>query len=410
MVAMKSVVGVGGTTDEALERLADALDKAPLPEAHFACVFYDCAHDDEAIFAFIRDRYPDVALLGGTSCSGVMSEAGLAGHGSIGLLLVEDAEGDYGTAAVRLDGSDAADRAERALHAALDNAGCPGELPELIWVYQTPGQEEAVIEGLRRAVGDRCPIIGGSSADNEVAGDWRQIGPDGVMRDGLVVGVLFSSAGIGFAFQGGYEPSGESGIVTRVGYGPDGESGVVTQSGRREIVAIDGEPAAEVYNRWVGGILSDKLAEGGNILKDTTMFPVGVDAGEVEGITNYLLVHLDRILPNGVLSTFADIEEGTRLYSMRGNKPHLVERAGRVATAAAATLPGGPENLAGGLVVYCAGCMLAVGDEMPKVSVAVSESFDGKPFIGCFTFGEQGAMLGRNAHGNLMISAIAFAR
>jgi hypothetical protein len=32
------------------------------------------------------------------------------------------------------------------------------------------------------------------------------------------------------------------------------------------------------------------------------------------------------------------------------------------------------------------------------------------PFIGCFTFGEQGLVLDRNAHGNLMISAIAFGR
>lgn len=408
MVAMRSFVSVGDTTEQALERLAGTLDDAPL-DADFACLFYDCQHDDEAISAFIRERYPHTALLGGTSCAGVMSEKGLAGAGSIGLLLVEDPDGDYGTAAIQLEGN-AADCAEKALHAALESAGCPGELPELIWIYQAPGQEEAVIEGLRRVVGDRCPIIGGSSADNEVAGDWRQIGPEGVLRDGLVVGVLFSSGGIGFAFQGGYEPSGESGIVTRVGFGPAGDSGIVTQSRGRKIIAIDGEPAAEVYNRWVGGALSDKLGEGGNILKDTTMFPVGVDAGKIEGITNYLLIHPDRILPDGALSTFAEIEEGTRLFSMRGNKSRLVERAGKVATAATAILPGGSDNLAGGLVVYCAGCMLAVGDEMPKVSMAVSESFEGKPFIGCFTFGEQGAMLNRNAHGNLMISAIAFAK
>lgn len=95
---------------------------------------------------------------------------------------------------------------------------------------------------------------------------------------------------------------------------------------------------------------------------------------------------------------------------MRGNRPNLVERAGKVAAAAASMLPGGPASLAGGLVIYCAGCMLAVGNEMPKVSRAVSASLDGAPFLGCFTFGEQGSILGRNAHGNLMISAIAFGK
>ncbi|MCV2219507.1 FIST signal transduction protein [Thauera sp. Sel9] len=408
MVQLRSHVAAGDVTADVLSELSAALETAPI-EPDFLCVFYGCMHDDEAIWAFVRDRFPDAAILGGTSCGGVMSENGLGGEHSIGLLLVEDPDGDYGTAAVRLQGN-AADCAERALHDALEAAGCAGELPELIWIYQAPGQEEAVIDGLRRVVGDRCPIIGGSSADNEVAGDWSQLGPEGLMRDGLVVGVLFSSGGIGFAFQGGYEPSGASGVVTRVGFDAAGESGIVTKAWGRQIISIDGEPAAEVYNRWLGGVLGEKMTAGSNILTDTTMFPVGVDVGKIEGITHYLLIHPDRVLEDGVLSTFAAVEEGTRLFSMRGNKSNLVERAGKVATAAISMLPGGSSSLAGGLVIYCAGCMLAVGNEMPNVSRAVSASFDGAPFLGCFTFGEQGAILGRNAHGNLMISAIAFGK
>lgn len=406
MVRIKSYTAVGETTGQALAELGWAIEDNPL-DAHFVCAFYDASHDDDAVKAFIETRFKGAAILGGTSCNGVMNEAGLTGKHSIGVLAVEDPDGDYGTAMVRL-GSDAADCAERALHAALDRAGCAGELPELIWIYQAPGCEEEVIEGLRRVVGDRCPIIGGSSADNEVAGNWRQLGTDGVLTDGLVVGVLFSSGGIGFAFQGGYEPSGESGIVTRIGYGAVGESGVVTQSSGRRITSIDGQPAAEVYNRWIGGILDDRLRDGGNILADTTMHPIGVGAGRIEGITHYLLIHPHEVLDDGSLSTFACIEEGTRLFSMRGERSRLVDRAGKVAAAAAAMLPDGEQSLAGGLIVYCAGCMLAVGEDMPAVAKTVAERFDGRPFLGCFTFGEQGAMLGHNAHGNLMISAIAF--
>lgn len=408
MVSLKSFVTSGKSTSDVLAELAAAVDSSGITP-DLVCVFYDCDHEDQPIFDFIRQRFPNAAFLGGTSCSGVMNEAGLGGMGSIGLLLIEDPDGDYGSAAVRLD-ADVADCAERALHAALEDADCAGELPELIWIYQTPGQEEAVIEGLRRVVGDRCPIIGGSAADNAVAGKWRQIGPDGPMNDGLVVGVVFSSGGIGFAFQGGYEPSGHNGVVTRVGYDVGDESGVITKARGRQIISIDGEPAAAVYNRWIGGILSEKLAEGGNILTDTTMYPLGIDAGKIEDVTHYVLIHPDQILEDGALSTFAEIEEGTQLYCMRGDKTRLVERAGKVAAAAAAALPGGITNLAGGLIVYCAGCMLAVGDQMPKVSKAVSASFNDMPFVGCFTFGEQGFVLDRNAHGNLMISAIAFGR
>lgn len=407
MVTLKSFVAANTSTSLALSKLKRDIDEAGI-DPNLVCVFYDCDHEDQPIFDYVRGRFPDAAILGGTSCNGVMSETGLGGSGSIGLLLVEDPEGDYGSASVQL-GADPAENAERALHAALAAADCAGELPELIWIYQAPGQEEAVIEGLRRVVGDRCPIIGGSSADNTVAGGWRQIGPDGPMNDGLVIGVMFSSGGIGFAFQGGYEPNGPSGIATRVGYDPAGESGIVTKARGRQILSIDGAPAAEVYNRWIGGGLDDKLAEGGNIMADTTMFPLGIDAGKIEDVTHYLLIHPDQIA-DGTLSTFASIEEGTRLYSMRGDKTRLVDRAGKVASDAAASLPGGGSSLAGGLVIYCAGCMLAVGDRMPGVSMAVSESFGGMPFMGSFTFGEQGSVLERNAHGNLMISAIAFGR
>ena len=410
MVVLHSVVASGQDTAAVLADLDQRIGRAPVGSAAaFVYAFYGCGHDDRALHGFLARRFPGAALLGGTSCSGVMSQDGLWGAQSIGLLLIDDPQGDYGVASARL-GADPAATAERVLQAALLDAGCPGELPELIWIYQAPGHEEAVIEGLRRIVGDRCPIIGGSAADDTVAGQWRQLGPRGILADGLVVGVLFPSGGIGYAFQGGYEPAGPSGIVTRVGFDPAGSSGIVTATRGRKILTIDGEPAAQVYNRWIGGRLDDKLANGGNILLETTMSPLAVDAGRIEGVTHHLLIHPDAITPTGALSTFATVEEGTRIYGMRGDKQRLVERAGKVAGQAAARLPGGPESLAGGLVVYCAGCMLAVDERMPSVTREVARSFSDRPFLGCFTFGEQGCILEKNLHGNLMISAVAFGR
>ena len=407
MVNLRSLTASSTDTGDALATLAGQLDDDTNPA--FVCAFYDAVHDDRQISWFLQQRFPAAAVIGGTSCSGIMTQHGLGGPGSIGLLLVDDADGNYGAASVRLEGNPA-DCAERALREALLAADCADELPELVWIYQSPGTEEEVINGLRRVLGERCPIIGGSSADNAADGRWRQLGPGGPLNDGLVVGVLFPSGGVGFAFQGGYEPAGPSGVVTRVGFKASGDSGVVTCSHGREILTIDDEPAAEVYNRWVGGLLADKLGDGGSILTDTTMFPLGIDSGKVEDVPHYMLIHPARILKNGGLSTFASVEVGTRVYCMHGNRGRLVERAGKVTAAAATALPGGSTTVAGALIVYCAGCMLAVGDDMPNVAKTVAESLDGRPFIGCFTFGEQGFMIDRNAHGNLMISAVAFGR
>jgi hypothetical protein len=113
---------------------------------------------------------------------------------------------------------------------------------------------------------------------------------------------------------------------------------------------------------------------------DTTMCPIGIDAGKIADVTHYRLVHPDQIF----LSTFAMIEEGTRVHSMRGDKKRLIERAGKVASVAAAALPGGIANLAGGLIVYCAGCMLAVDDQMPEVANTVAASFQAFVATGLF--------------------------
>jgi hypothetical protein len=408
MNRLHSVVASGVSTEAVMAALADQLPPGAA-EVRMVFAFYGCGHDDQALHRFLRARFPSAALMGGSSSGGLITERGFSGQDSIGLLLVDDPEGEYGVAGAAL-GPDPAQSAEALLRQALAHCGCSGELPELIWIYQAPGHEEAVIAGLRRIVGDRCPIIGGSSADNDVSGRWRQLGPEGTMADGLVVGVLFPSGSIGYAFQGGYEPAGPNGIVTGIGYQPAGASGIVTGRIGREILTIDGDPAAQVYNHWIGHRLDSRLQSGGTILAETTMFPLAADAGKADGVTHYLLIHPESISSDGALRTFCDLEVGSRVYAMKGDRQRLVDRAGRVAEQARLALPGGHRGVAGGLIVYCGGCKLAVGDDITQVASAVAQGLGQAAFVGCFTFGEQGRLIDRNVHGNLMISAIAFGR
>jgi hypothetical protein len=356
--------------------------------------FYGCEHDDWMLHRYLENRFPGAVHLGGSSSGGIMTRGGLWDSSSIGVLLLEDG-GDFGVAAARLD-ADAAHTAERLLLQALANCGCHGELPELIWIYQPPGQEEAVIEGLRRVVGDRCPIVGGSSADDDISGRWRQLGPEGPMSDGLIVAALMPHSRVGYAFQGGYEPSGPSGVITAV----DG----------REILSIDGEPAAGVYNQWIGGRIDEQLPHGGRIVAGTTMCPLATDGGRLDGVSHYLLIHPETATSTGSLRTFRRTEAGTRIYAMKGDRGHLVDRAGRVTEQAIRMLPPSATGAAGALVIYCGGCKMAIGEDIRKVSAAVAAKLGDAPFIGCFTFGEQGRLLDRNVHGNLMISAIVFSK
>jgi len=388
-------VASADTTADALDELRAQFGQIT-SDVSAVFAFYGCCHDGGAIGDFLRSQFPGAALIGGSSSGGVMDRDGVHGANSVGVFTLQDLDGDYGAAAAPL-GDDPASAAEAALHAALAQADCVGELPALIWVYQAPGQEEGVLDGLRRVVGDRCPVIGGSSADDAVAGDWSQLGPDGRVVDSVVVAVLFPSTAVSFAFQGGYEPSGQTGRVTRVD---------ATSSGRT-ILEIDGEPAARVYDRWAGDAIRDKLEDGGSILAQTTMAPLAVATGLVDGLDQYLLIHPESVDTSGALSTFASVEEGVQLLAMRGNAEQLVERAGRVMKQAVDRLDEAAP--AGALMVYCAGCRMAVAERVHDVPGQVRDALGDAPLIGCFTFGEQGVLAGRSVHGNLMISSIVFA-
>lgn len=395
---------------EAQWREIERVERISACQVRLVMAFYGCQHDDWALHHYLRERFPQAELIGGSSSGGLMTHHGVLGSEGVGLMLLTDEAGDYGVAAAPL-GDDPAGLAEGLLLKALDRCACSGQLPDLIWIYQAPGHEERVLEGLRRVVGDRCAIVGGSSADDDVTQQWRQLGPQGPMAAGLVVAVMFPSAPLGCAFQSGYEPTGESGIVTEVREASPGQSQPEVARGR-EIVSIDDEPAAQVYNRWTQGAMADYLQQGhdGNVLTEAVAWPLAIKAGEADGVDHYLLLHPATVTALHSVVTFCEVEQGARVYAMQGTGPRLIERAGRALASARRTLGG--HGLAGALVAICGGCKFAASSaaELDVVFNAVRLAADGAPFIGCFTFGEQGNLLGKNRHGNLMVSAVAFGR
>jgi hypothetical protein len=317
------------------------------------------------------------------------------GDDAVGILTIEDGEGQYGAAIAPL-ADDPAAAAETALKEALRQAGCPGELPVLIWVYTAPGQEETILKGVRRVVGDRCPVIGGSAADDGRSGRWCEIATGGTATDGIAVAVLFPSGNVETVFQGGFEATEHDGIVTRV-------------SGR-QIFEIDGRRAADVYNEWTDGLIGEKAKTGGLISQETAMFPLGIETGEMDGVPNYLLIHPKLATAEGSIVAYALVDKGVRLHLMRGDKTRLAERAGLVATQAVANLRGGESALAGAVMHFCAGCQGAVRDSLPAVAADIAKKLDRKPFLLSFTYGEVGCLSERNIYGNMMISAAVFGR
>ena len=130
MVSLKSFVTSGKSTSDVLAELAAAVDSSGITP-DLVCVF-DCDHEDQPIFDFIRQRFR-CRLPRRNVLQRVMNEAG--GMGSIGLLLIEDPDGDMvrppsdWMRMLQLRGA----RCTRRWRMPIAPESCR----ELIWIYQT---------------------------------------------------------------------------------------------------------------------------------------------------------------------------------------------------------------------------------------------------------------------------------
>jgi len=393
---MKILTGMSSasTAMEAVSEISAQiqLDRGDLPD--FVALHFSLGWALQDIHAAANSVFGTAALHGGSSCQGVMTDKGLAMHDGrgMGAFAIWDKEGAYGTAMVQLSDNPRA-AAKMATEMALHNAKREGEAPDLVWLTSAPGCEEQVLEGIKDVLGHEVIIVGGSSADNDVSGKWGQFTSARVGTDCVIVSVLFPSCAISCAYESGYAPTTTSGKVTRV-------------EGRR-VYEIDAQPAATVYSSWTEGSVAEAHNTDLSILAASTFFPLGRQSGTLADVPFHLLAHPATAHPDGSLSLFANVEPGETLWLMNGSPDSLVARAGRVA----ASSRNDQENdkACGALVVYCGGCMLAVQDRMSEVAQGVINALGGAPFLGVFTFGEQGAPHGSETrHGNLMISCSCF--
>lgn len=336
----------------------------------------------------------DFALHGATSCLGSMTHDGV--QSGVSVFAIRDPDGAYGTAVAQFD-TDPRAAAREATKTALINADRLGEQPTLIWISATPGAEEDILAGVEDMVGPDIPILGGSAADNSVSGDWFVFDGATCVSSGVIVSVLFPSGPVSFAYHSGYSPTQTIGKVTRA----EG----------RTVHEIDGKPAMDVYSKWTGGDVPK--AEGDEdtaaILSESTLWPLGREISQVGDVPFYLLAHPAVAHKAGAFDLFATVEEGEVLTLMNGTRESLTSRAGRVAALARETGRMVDTPISGALMIYCGGCMLSVQDQLDHVVEGVNSALDGAPFLGAFTFGEQGSLVrAGNRHGNLMISCIVF--
>ncbi|MCD4779910.1 MAG: FIST C-terminal domain-containing protein [Candidatus Omnitrophica bacterium] len=365
----------------------------------YVILFSTVGYDSAQLLSEVKNALgKNIKIYGGTSCLAVFDQKGFfqGKTASLSMLAIASKKMKFGVGGADLNNNDPFEAGKTAILKAMENAGEKGKNPDLILITPAPGVEEGIIEGIESVVG-QVPITGGSSADSTIEGKWMQYANNEVFNNGVVLTAIYTKLKIGLCFEGGYNRTVDEGVVTK--------------SKDRVIYEIDNKPAAVVYNEWVNGEFNDVINSGGNILSRATFYPLAKIIRGSGDVWYTLTTHPSSInFPEQSLSTFSKMEKGDKITLMRGDWEILLNRG--LSTPKTALKNGGlnRDEIAFGIFTFCGGAMLAIPEgEREKLPLLVNSVLRGVPYIGTFTFGEQGYVYGiGNMHGNLVSTMVLF--
>ena len=192
----------------------------------------------------------------------------------------------------------------------------------------------------------------------------------------------------------------------------------MTKAEGRNLLELDGRPAAKVYNEWTLKRIAKHMdpsapAAERNILAASSVWPLGRYLGHPDDYSEpfYQTMHPNEVLPDMGINLFAEVATGDTLTLMTGTLENVQTRIANAAVHCTKHKGIEANEVRGALVIFCVGCMLAIQPTMDKACRNLSRSLGGCPFIGAHCFGEQGEFAGARSgskHGNLMFGTVVF--
>ena len=224
----------------------------------------------------------------------------------------------------------------------------------------------ALVDGITSVVGTAIPITGGLAGDGGAFKQTFTLGPDGV-NDNYVVaaGLCGDALTFGHGSFGGWEPFGPARKVTRC------EGNVLFE--------LDGEPALEVYKRYLGDHAKELPASG-------LLFPFAM-LGEDHNAMGLIRTILAVDETTGSLTLAGEIINNGYLKLMHASTDKLVNGAEAAAEAATGMQQGNGQQLA--ILVSCVGRKLVMGGRVDEEVEAVADVFGKQAVLtGFYSYGE----------------------
>lgn len=255
--------------------------------------------------------------------------------------------------------------------------------------------EGLVLNGGRLAAGMIEALPPGVRVTGGLAGDGERFAATGVFLDGpepgiqaIAIGLYGEALRIGHGCAGGWEPFG---IERRITLAQD-----------NELLELDGEPALNVYRRYLGPQAADLPASG-------LLFPLAIWPAE-QGVEPLVRTIRGIDEARGSLKFAGDMPVGWRARLMKAQPGSLASSARSAMAQARASLRGAAPQLA--LVVSCECRKIVMRDDVLQELGLVRESLGAQAAIaGFFSYGELaplGAEAGCALH-NQTLTATALA-
>ncbi len=206
----------------------------------------------------------------------------------------------------------------------------------------------ALVDGVSAALGTAAPVVGGLAGDNGAFAQTWTVGPDGVQQRAVVaVGLAGPALRVGHGSYGGWRA-----------FGP---ARCVTHCDDNILYALDGEPALDIYKRYLGSHARELPASG-------LLFPfemLGDDFSAAGPIRTILGVDEER----GSLVLAGAVRQGGYLRLMQASTDALIDGAETAAEQVLAMHRPAGASLA--LLVSCVGRKLVMGDRVEEEVEAV---------------------------------------
>ena len=224
----------------------------------------------------------------------------------------------------------------------------------------------ALVEGLSRIVGAEVIVTGGLAGDNGAFKRTFTLGPEGVRDDHVVaLGLSGNALLISHGSAGGWVPFGPARKVTRYEH--------------NTLFELDGEPALDVYKRYLGEHANRLPASG-------LLFPFAMQ-GQDQSESGLIRTILGIDEAAGSLILAGDIDPQGYLKLMHASTDRLVNGAKAAAKATEEMLPLSGPKLA--ILVSCVGRKLVMGTRINEEIQAVMEILGPSTKVtGFYSYGE----------------------